>query len=78
AGRLEIHVEDDGPGIPADQAQAVLMRGKRLDQQLPGQGIGLSVVQDIVEAYGGTLSLASSTLGGADVSLSLPLATDRS
>lgn len=58
-------IEDDGPGVPADQRARVLQRGERLDVQNPGQGIGLAVVEDIVESYDGELSLEDSELGGA-------------
>lgn len=58
-------IEDDGPGVPHDQRARVLQRGERLDEQNPGQGIGLAVVEDIVESYDGELSLEDSELGGA-------------
>ncbi|MGK8435810.1 ATP-binding protein [Ectopseudomonas hydrolytica] len=58
-------IEDDGPGVPHDQRSRVLQRGERLDAQNPGQGIGLAVVEDIVESYEGELSLEDSELGGA-------------
>jgi two-component system sensor histidine kinase PhoQ len=58
-------IEDDGPGVPADQRARVLRRGERLDAQNPGQGIGLAVVQDIIDSYDGELSLEDSPLGGA-------------
>lgn len=61
--RLEVH--DDGPGIPEDKLEHVLQRGVRADQRVQGHGIGLSIVQDIVDAYHGTLSIRRSELGGA-------------
>jgi two-component system sensor histidine kinase PhoQ len=64
-GRLRIRVEDDGPGIPPDQARQVLERGSRLDQATPGHGIGLAVARDICIAYGGTIDIHESALGGA-------------
>src|SRR5690606_1491518 len=54
---VAIRVEDDGPGIPDDQIEAVLVRGGRLDETRPGTGLGLAIVNDLVEAYGGRLSL---------------------
>jgi two-component system sensor histidine kinase PhoQ len=69
---LELHVEDDGKGVPDARLSEVLERGRRVDQQQPGQGIGLTVANDIAQAYGGALHIGRSTLGGADVSLSLP------
>lgn len=70
---LCLTIEDDGPGIATERAEDVLQRGHRADQQLPGQGIGLAVVLDIVTAYKGKLLIGSSeTLGGAEMTLSLP------
>jgi two-component system sensor histidine kinase PhoQ len=65
-------VLDDGPGIPADERARVLERGQRADQRRPGQGIGLAVAQEIVTAYGGSLELGTSGLGGARVTVLLP------
>ena len=70
---LRLQVADDGPGIPAEQAEAVLQRGHRADQQQPGQGIGLAVVADILKAYGGQLKIErAEELGGALITLRLP------
>ncbi|MEJ2403967.1 MAG: ATP-binding protein [Candidatus Thiodiazotropha sp.] len=70
---LTLFIEDDGKGIPADQAKAVFHRGHRADTRQPGQGIGLAVASDIVTAYGGQIEIAESkVLGGAAVKLSLP------
>ncbi len=70
---LTITVADDGPGIPEDQTETVLDRGIRADQRgdVPGQGIGLAVVREIVGLYGGTLHLGRSALGGAEVTVRL-------
>ena len=62
---LELCVEDDGPGVPADQRERILQRGERLDRQNPGQGIGLAVVKDIIDSYDARLTLTDSPLGGA-------------
>lgn len=58
-------VEDDGQGIPANAADVLLQRGTRLDESTPGHGIGLAVVKEIAESYGGNLEIADSELGGA-------------
>lgn len=73
-GRLVLEIGDDGPGVPADQRRAVQKRGVRLDEQKPGSGLGLSIVKDIAEIYGGSLTLDESQLGGLRVTLELPLA----
>ena len=52
---MPIAVEDDGPGIAADYAADVVNRGTRLDSQTTGQGIGLSLVSDLLSIYGGEL-----------------------
>ena len=58
-------VEDDGQGIPANAVDALLQRGTRLDESTPGHGIGLAVVKEIAESYGGKLEIVDSELGGA-------------
>ena len=71
---LLLSVEDNGSGIPEDQAEAVLRRGHRADQQHPGQGIGLSVAADITAAYGGRIEIGlGQQLGGAAILVHLPL-----
>ena len=65
-------VDDDGPGIPEKQRQQVLERGSRLDEQVDGHGLGLGIVRDIIEAWGGRLALLESPLGGLRVSIDLP------
>ena len=62
---LEICIEDDGCGIEADMIDTVLQRGKRMDETVPGHGIGLSMAQEIITVYGGELDIGSSSLGGA-------------
>ncbi len=73
-GQMTLVVEDDGPGLPEDQRDAVLKRGARLDETAPGSGLGLSIVDELVRAYGGRLTLASSPLGGLRVVAELPAA----
>jgi len=69
---LTLTVEDDGPGIPEHAHRRVLQRGSRIDDGLPGQGIGLGVVAELVAGLGGELTLTQSELGGAAVQLHLP------
>ncbi|PTS86384.1 ATP-binding protein [Pseudomonas sp. HMWF032] len=68
----QLSVEDDGPGIEAAQREEVLSRGNRLDEQVTGHGLGLGIVRDIVDAWGGQLQLADSALGGLQVTVTLP------
>jgi signal transduction histidine kinase len=72
--RLEIRIEDDGPGIARAQRDTALSRGGRLDERVPGSGLGLAIVVDLVELYSGSISLDTSPLGGLLVRLSLPAA----
>jgi len=65
-------VEDDGPGVPEADRARVLQRGVRADEATPGHGLGLAMVRDMAEMYGGALALGDSTLGGARVELRLP------
>ncbi|HEX4649358.1 MAG TPA: ATP-binding protein [Steroidobacteraceae bacterium] len=70
--RLDLAVEDDGPGISAENRARVLKRGVRTDQTVPGHGLGLAMVHDTIDLYGGRLSIDTSALGGARVSVRLP------
>lgn len=70
--RVQIRIEDDGPGVPAAKLQHILQRGGRLDEAVSGQGIGLSVANEIISHYGGTLRIEHSSLGGAAFCLDLP------
>jgi signal transduction histidine kinase len=66
---LSLVIEDDGEGIPEGQIARVLERGGRLDEQGPGSGLGLSIVRDVLDAYGWQLQIGRSPLGGAKVTI---------
>lgn len=68
---LQLLIEDDGPGIPDEERTRVLERGARLDERVSGQGIGLSVVGELVRLNGGSLSIDASPLGGARIEVRL-------
>jgi two-component system sensor histidine kinase PhoQ len=72
---LILTFSDNGTGISDAEATNVLDRGARAEPRgdVPGQGIGLAVVSEIIELYGGTLSVGRSELGGAEFELRLPL-----
>lgn len=70
--RLRIDIEDDGPGISETDRARVLERGVRADEKVPGHGLGLAMVRETVELYGGRLAIEKSTLGGARISFALP------
>ena len=69
---LRFVVADDGPGIPASAREELLRRGARLDENTPGHGIGLAIVNDIARSYGGEIAIATSGLGGAEITVTLP------
>ena len=71
-GTLRIKIADDGPGIPPQERNHTLLRGTRLDQISPGQGLGLAVAAEIVESYRGWLEINGSQLGGAQVTVVFP------
>ena len=73
-GRVQLEVDDNGAGIPESDRDLVLERGLRLDSREAGQGIGLAIVAEIVDRYRGQIVITKSTLGGARVIVSFPLA----
>ena len=74
-GYLTIKVEDDGPGLSADKRARAMQRGQRLDENLPGSGLGLSIVADLAHLYNGVFHLEASQKGGLRAKLQLPVAT---
>ena len=72
--QVVVIVEDDGPGLSEEQSAQVLRRGVRLDERTPGSGLGLDIVKELVDIYGGDLALSRSDLGGLKVSVTLPSA----
>lgn len=70
---IRIILDDDGPGLPKKKMNEVFVRGLRLDEQMPGTGLGLNIVKDIVENYSGVVWLDKSNMGGLRVVIILPL-----
>jgi two-component system OmpR family sensor kinase len=77
-----LDVEDDGPGMTAEQSQRVFERFYRADQARNrasgGTGLGLAIVAGLVEAHGGTVSVRTAPGEGADFQVRLPLSPDAS
>ena len=74
AGQLRICIDDDGPGLPAAAREAVFARGVRADERTPGAGLGLSIVRELAQLYGGEVRLEASPWGGLRAVLELPRA----
>jgi len=74
---IEIRIDDDGPGIPADQREAVFKPFFRLDPsrnlETGGAGLGLSIARDVMRRHGGDIVLRDSAHGGLNVTLRLPV-----
>lgn len=73
-GRLRIVIADDGPGMNGEETARAVKRGARLDETMPGSGLGLSIVMDIAAEYEGQLDLSRAGLGGLEAILVLPSA----
>jgi two-component system, OmpR family, sensor kinase len=76
SGGVRLAVEDDGPGIPLEQRALIFDRFHRTDparsRTAGGAGLGLAIVQAIVDAHGGSVTVGDSGLGGARIVLELP------
>ncbi|MBF0448309.1 MAG: HAMP domain-containing histidine kinase [Magnetococcales bacterium] len=72
-GKVIIWIIDDGPGIPQARFDHVLKRGSRLDENEPGDGLGLGIAEEIITLYGGTLILQEARENGLQVIVTLPL-----
>ena len=71
---IRARIDDDGPGCSNDELARLGERGTRLDEGVAGHGLGLSIAQEIVEQYGGTLKFGGSDhLGGFAATVVLPL-----
>ncbi len=75
--KLEITVDDDGPGIPADKREDVFKAFYRLEEsrnkETGGIGLGLAITKDVIVSHGGKIELQDSPLGGLRVLISIPL-----
>ncbi|WP_417514274.1 ATP-binding protein [Minwuia sp.] len=75
--QIFVQVDDDGPGIPADQRKDVFQPFRRLDSargpDAGGAGLGLTIARDVVRQHGGDIRLLDSPMGGLRVELRLPV-----
>ncbi len=75
--KLEITIDDDGPGIPEDKREDVFKAFYRIEgsrnKETGGVGLGLSIAKDVITSHGGKIELNDSPLGGLRVLISIPL-----
>jgi two-component system sensor histidine kinase SenX3 len=80
AASARIFVEDDGPGIPAEEQERIFepfyRLGSELRRETQGVGIGLSIAKHIVEAHGGQITVESSPGAGSGFTIVLPVAEE--
>ncbi len=74
ARSFQLIIEDDGPGLPEEFRRVAVKRGRRLDEDMPGSGLGLSIVAELSHLYRGTLKLEEAASGGLRACLILPAA----
>lgn len=75
--KVEVTIDDDGPGIPVDKREEVFKAFYRLDEsrnkETGGVGLGLSIAKDVITSHGGVIELQDSPMGGLRVLISIPL-----
>jgi len=75
-GHLTITVDDDGPGVPVEEREAIFRPFYRLDAARnldeSGTGLGLSIARDVARSHGGDITLDTSPLGGLRVTVTIP------
>jgi signal transduction histidine kinase len=69
---LVFAIDDDGPGLTPEERKEATRRGRRLDETVPGSGLGLSIVVDLAQLYGGSFMLEDSPMGGLRARVALP------
>ncbi len=68
---LTVNIEDDGPGFPETLIEQLKIRGQRADETTPGHGIGLSIVNNIVDSYAGTMTIKNNSTHGVSIKIKL-------
>ncbi len=71
---FHVLIDDDGPGLSPELREQLPSRGRKLDENKPGSGLGLSIVADLATLYGGKLLLGNAPIGGLRAELVLPAA----
>ncbi|MFC0337837.1 Signal transduction histidine kinase [Kushneria avicenniae] len=67
-----LRLEDDGPGVPEARLPRLGQRGWRLDEQRHGHGLGLSILAQLMERYGGRIRYARASMGGLRIDIDFP------
>ncbi len=70
---LQLAVVDDGPGVDPATGDLIVERGVKADSKVSGEGIGLAIVRDILDSYGGRLEIGRNGTSGAKFRVQLPL-----
>jgi two-component system sensor histidine kinase PhoQ len=65
-------VENSGDAIPASLRETLVQRGVRGDERVEGHGLGLTIITELVSAYGGEIEIGESELGGASFTITIP------
>lgn len=69
--KTQLIIEDDGAGINKEQRNLIILRGQRADQNTPGHGLGLAMVNEMLLLYKGSMEITESSLGGAKIIITL-------
>jgi len=69
--KIYLSIEDNGPGINKEERERILLRGQRADQNTPGHGLGLAMVNDMLLLYKGSMHITESSLGGAKITVKI-------
>lgn len=69
--KTQLIIEDDGAGINKEQRDIIILRGQRADQNTPGHGLGLAMVNEMLLLYKGSMEITESSLGGAKIIITL-------
>ena len=70
--QIELSIIDDGPGVPNKEFGKVLKRGRRLDEQKSGTGLGLPIAKKVLDIYGASIDFKNQPDGGTCICISIP------
>jgi signal transduction histidine kinase len=70
---MMLSIQDDGPGLDPKKRELIFQHGVRMDERTPGFGLGMAIVRDLAQLYGGDFYAQGAEMGGLNVILRLPL-----